>query len=169
MHSCEEGAIVSGVRQAGLIIVQGKSGPAWTEERLLAVTSQSRWCDGLLWLSTGGWEGHAHTVKVKSQLLCSWLYMKVDFASAVSGLLRLSLAKMQVQCFWFVKYFVLGQPSYSSSGYTDLQRHELLSHMHCTPELFQTELQVWTYMSDSLGTDINWTLPCPEAVFNMTW
>lgn len=39
MQSCEEGSIVSSVRQAGLIIVQGKSGPAWTEEWLLAVTS----------------------------------------------------------------------------------------------------------------------------------
>lgn len=33
MHSCEEGAIVSGVRQAGLIILQGKSGPVWGKER----------------------------------------------------------------------------------------------------------------------------------------
>lgn len=46
MHSCEEGTIVFGVRQAGLIIVQGKLGPAWTEGRLLAVSNQLRWSDG---------------------------------------------------------------------------------------------------------------------------
>lgn len=44
----EEGTIVSSVRQAGIIIEQGKPGPARTEEQLLAVTSQSRWCYGAI-------------------------------------------------------------------------------------------------------------------------